>query len=109
MRRLLFLLVYFIWAAAAQAQEYKRREIDLDLFVQELFQVQDEDVQYEDIYETLFQYYRNPLNLNTASKEELSSLYVLSEMQIAALLAYMDQNGMLLSIYELQAVPTFDL
>ncbi|RYG24212.1 MAG: helix-hairpin-helix domain-containing protein, partial [Chitinophagaceae bacterium] len=109
MRRILLITAMFLASAALKAQDFERREIDLDLFVQELFQLQDEDLNYEDLYESLFQYYRNPLNLNTASKEELSSLYVLSETQVNAFYAYVAANGKLLSIYELQAIPTFDL
>ena len=54
------------------AQEYPREEIDLEDFIEELFQQQDEDIDYEDLYESLFQYYRNPLNLNRVNREELA-------------------------------------
>ena len=109
MRLFCLFVALFLASAALQAQDYERRDIDLDLFIQELFQAQDDDVNYEDLYESLFQYYRNPLNLNTANKEELSSLYVLSETQVNAFFAYRNTYGKLLSIYELQAVPTLDL
>ena len=64
---------------------------------------------YEDLYETLLQYYQTPLNLNTASREELRALLLLSESQISALLQHRAATGELLSMYELQAVPGFDL
>jgi len=93
----------------AQAQEYPAKEIDLDNFVNNLFAVQDEDVNYEDLYESLFQLYAHPINLNDASREELAALYLLSESQINQFLQYRAKNGDLLSIYELQAIPEFDL
>ena len=56
----------------AFAQEYTRRPPDLDRFTQELFaEIQSDDVPYEDLYETLLQYYQTPINLNTATREEL--------------------------------------
>lgn len=92
------------------AQDYPRQSIDLDLLVQELFAEQDdESISYEDLYETLFQYYQRPVNLNRTTPEELASLYLLSRPQIVAFFNYLQENGELLSIYELQAVPSFDL
>ena len=90
------------------AQEPVRPEIDLEEFSELLFQVQDDDVNYEDLYESLLQLYTNPINLNRASKEELSTLYLLSVAQINALITHIEQNGSLMSLYELQSVPGFD-
>lgn len=104
---LILLLLLLPWNSFSQ--EYPRKEIDIDNFVQDLFAVQDEDVNYEDLYESLFQLYTNPLSLNDASREELAALYILSEAQINSFLAYREKNGLLLSIYELQAIPSFDL
>ncbi len=83
-------------------------EFNLQLFVEELFQFQDEDVDYEDLYEALFQYYRRPLNLNRARREDLQALFILTEKQISSLLAYRAELGDLVSVYELQAVPDLD-
>ncbi len=93
------------------AQTYPRKEIDIDAFIQNLFNQnqQDENVNYEDLYEALYQLYSQPLNLNKANREDLNSLYLLSQEQINKLLDYKKTNGDFLSIYELQAVPGFDL
>ncbi|MBC3538494.1 ComEA family DNA-binding protein [Rufibacter sediminis] len=95
----------------ASAQEVPRPAIDVELLVQELFAQQDDEntVTHEDMYETLLQYYRQPLDLNRASREELRSLFLLSEGQISALLQHIQDNGRLVSLYELQAIPGFDL
>lgn len=100
----LFLLTYL-----AQAQTRPRPEINLDEFIQRIFPLQQENINYEDLYESLFQLYQNPIDLNTASYEELSALYVLSVVQIKNLLAHRAEYGNLLSIYELQSVTGFDL
>jgi hypothetical protein len=108
-----FWLVFLIIALKqiALGQEVPRPAVDVELLVQELFAQQDDEnsVAYEDLYETLLQYYRQPLDLNRASREELRSLFLLSEGQISALLQHLQENGRLISLYELQAIPGFDL
>lgn len=106
------LLCWFIlyWLLPLQAQDYPRQHMDFDLLVQELFaQQEDDNVPYEDFYETLFQHYQRPLDLNHATPEELASLFILSRPQIASFFKYKQENGELLTIYELQAIPNFDL
>ncbi|RYY20109.1 MAG: hypothetical protein EOO36_04175 [Cytophagaceae bacterium] len=97
-------------AATTHAQDLPRRAPDLDRLTQELFaEIQSDQVPYEDLYETLLQYYQTPLNLNTASREELRALLLLSETQITSLLQHREATGPLLSLYELQAVPGWEL
>ncbi|MCU0352352.1 MAG: helix-hairpin-helix domain-containing protein [Cytophagales bacterium] len=93
---------------SATAQTPPRREIDLDDFVQRLLANQKEDANYEDLYESLLMLYAHPLDLNKATRPELAALYILSDLQIDTFLAYRKKNGPLVSLYELQAVPTFD-
>ncbi|MFC0186211.1 hypothetical protein ACFFJX_28795 [Pseudarcicella hirudinis] len=61
-----------------QAQEYPRKEINIEDFVQNLIG-SPENTNIEDLYESFLQYYLHPLDLNTAGREELSALYILSE------------------------------
>ena len=97
-------------AHPAQAQEYTRRAPDLDRLTQELFaEIQSDEVPYEDLYEALLQYYQTPINLNTATREELRSLLLLNENQITTLLNHRQANGDLLSVYELQSIEGYDL
>ncbi|GAB3909831.1 helix-hairpin-helix domain-containing protein [Larkinella knui] len=91
------------------SQEYRRRETNLTAFIQNLFPVQTEGIDYPTVYENLYQLYANPLDLNTASRDELSATYLLSERQLNSLFDYRTTFGPFLSIYELQAVPDFDL
>ncbi len=72
---------------------------------------QDEDVgfDYDDILDNLEALRRRPLNLNKATEVELSSLLFLSDAQKLALIEYRRQLGDLISIYELQAIPVFDM
>ncbi|MBW8685385.1 ComEA family DNA-binding protein [Chitinophaga rhizophila] len=52
---------------------------------------------------------RRKINLNTASAAVLKSLHILSPLQLQQLLDYRRQMGALLSVYELQAIPGFDV
>ncbi len=95
---------------STKAQEYTRRSPDLDRLTQELFaEIQSDQVPYEDLYETLLQYYQTPINLNTATREELRALLLLNENQITTLLRHREANGDLLSVYELQSIEGYDL
>ncbi len=91
------------------AQTRPRPEINLDAFIQRVFPVQQENINYDDLYESLYQLYQNPIDLNTASAEELASIYVLSQLQIKSILDHRQQNGDFVSIYELQAVQNLDI
>jgi len=103
-RRILLLFLFLI-PTFAYPQSAPRQEIDLDRFTQDLVGSLSGDARYDAILEALFQYYRDPLNLNTATRGELESLYILSPLQVKSFLNYREKNGFLLTEYELQAVP----
>lgn len=64
----------------------------------------------DDSYLQELEYFRkNPLNINVAGAEELKQLRILTDLQIANLISYRNLFGKLISIYELQAVPSWDV
>ena len=91
------------------AQDYPRKEVDLEILADQLFGFQDLDLNYEELYENMALLLSNPINLNKASAEELRFLNLLTESQVQSVLQYRQENGDLLSLYELQAIPDFDL
>lgn len=91
------------------AQSPPKPQIDLADFIERLFPIQEEDLDYEAIYEVLFQLYLNPIDVNRADAEVLQAMYLLNPSQISQLIDYRNEFGPLLSLYELQAVPEFDL
>lgn len=95
--------------ALAWAQEYRQRETNLSEFIQNLFPVQTEGIDYPTVYENLYQLYANPLDLNTVTRDELSATYLLTERQLNNLFDYRANLGPFLAVHELQAVPDFDL
>jgi hypothetical protein len=100
-------MVYF--SLPVRGQTYRRQEINLENFIEELFAIQQTDDNYEDMYESLLQVFLHPISLNNAQPEALKSLYVLSPFQINNFFQYRENFGPLLSLYELQAIPGFDL
>ncbi|MFT6883654.1 MAG: hypothetical protein ACJAVY_002460, partial [Marinoscillum sp.] len=94
--RKIALVICCFYSLAAFSQE--REEIDLEAFAERLFQVQDDDIGYEDLYESLLLNYTSPLNLNKANRLELSSLYILSPAQLNAFFKYRDNYGNFLSL-----------
>jgi hypothetical protein len=98
-----------VYPAFSQSTVPARRDADISRYLQDLFPVQTEGIDYQSVYDALTQLYANPLDLNTASRDELETTYLLTERQLSNLANYRADVGDLLSIYELQAVPGFDL
>jgi hypothetical protein len=68
-------------------------------------QAETEDDSYHQQWE---RFRKNPLNLNTADENDLRELKILSGLQIANFISYRKLFGKFISIYELQAVPSWD-
>jgi hypothetical protein len=52
---------------------------------------------------------KNPINLNTADADELKQLRIITDLQIENLISYRNLFGKFINIYELQAVPAWDV
>ena len=70
---------------------------------------EDTGFDFNTAFEDLEAYREHPLDLNRASEAELRDLTLLTDVQIANLLSYRQRLNGLLAIYELQAIPGFDL
>ncbi len=69
----------------------------------------DQDFDYSTLYEELEILSNNPINLNNAEEEDLRQLMILTDIQILELMQYLTDLGDLISLKELQAIPSFDL
>jgi hypothetical protein len=108
MKRLLA-VIFVAFATTGFAQEYPREEIDVNQLIDEWYGIQELDLNYSDLYENLVQLLAHPLNLNTATEEQLRFIKILSAEQIKSLLAHRAENKEFVSIYELQSIPLFDV
>jgi helix-hairpin-helix protein len=105
--RLLCILLLFINAVRAQVPELPAStKEELESLTEKNQDVETEDDSW---LQSLQQFIKDPINLNTADKEMLDRLQMLSSLQIQNIIAYRKAFGNFIDIYELQAVPTLDI
>ncbi|UYQ91856.1 helix-hairpin-helix domain-containing protein [Chitinophaga horti] len=88
------------------AQEELQQEVAVSLEQQEAADEQTED---DAQWQQLHAYTRHQLNLNKVDELSLQALGLLTPLEVTAFMRYRSLYGPLLSIYELQAVPGWDL
>lgn len=102
--RIVFVLVYSIQPALAQTVFPVTEQQLEDMAAAEETETED------DSYMELLTYYKkHPLNVNVAGAGELQGLLLLTDLQIHHFIAYRNTLGKLVNIYELQAVPSWDI
>ena len=69
-------------------------------------QSETEDDSYLQLMEAFL---KNPINLNTADENDLKELKILTDLQITNFISYRKLLGKIVNIYELQAVPSWDI
>lgn len=74
-----------------------------------IFPSGDDDLNYEDLYDNLSQLSANPININTATAEELLSLGILSPQQANDIINHRNECGDLIEVYELQSIHSLDV
>ena len=70
---------------------------------------EEEDIEDDELLQQLHSYVSHPINLNFADEEELERLKILTPAQIDNLIRYRFLLGKLINIYELQAIPGWDI
>ncbi len=106
MKRVITIAVFLIsWSGHTQV--LPKKDVDLERLVDEIFAIQDEDINYEDLYENLAQLFSNQADLNAVTEEQLRSIFILNESQIQSFLTYRSEAGPFLSVYELQNIEGF--
>lgn len=93
----------FIIAGAQEIPETSEQKLEN---LTDNLETETEDDSY---LQDLEKFRKNPVNLNSADADELRELKILSGLQIARLLTYRNLLGNFISIYELQAIPSWDL
>ncbi|CAN5478082.1 helix-hairpin-helix domain-containing protein [soil metagenome] len=101
------LLLLFGLSVTSYSQDFPRKDFNLEKLVDEIFPVQDLDINYEELYENLAQLLSNPADLNSITHEQLRSLMILNEDQVNSFLQYREECGPILSVYELQSIPNW--
>jgi len=107
--RFFFLSLFVFLALATNAQLVNDPQQVIADIIEEMTASSDNEQDYSELVEDLLQLAESPLNLNAARKSDLQKLFFLTDFQIESLLSYRDSTGKILSVYELQGVPGFDL
>src|SRR5688572_26279058 len=105
---ILILLIVFGGNLFAQNQNESVKNEVIDRLLESIAEQNGEDADYTNLIEWLDEYYNEPLNINTAKKEDLQKLVIIDENMILELERYIRIHGPLLSIYELQLVRGWD-
>lgn len=108
-RFLLLFVPYFFVANCSFAQEHEDINAFIEDIIEEIAADSDEELDYTTLFDDLYFYYNNPLDINEATNEELQRLYFLNNIQIYNLIAYRRNFGNLLTIYELGLIDGFDM
>jgi hypothetical protein len=77
--------------------------------LEKLTESSDAETEDDSYLQQLEQFRKDPLDLNTAGENELVQLGIINSVQVQNLLSYRRLLGKLVDIYELQAIPSWDL
>ena len=104
----IFLSILFLIFSAIAFGQRKNDVIQQRIeFISEELEL--EDMALEDVFDILYFYYDNPLNLNTASREDLQELLLLNDIQINEILKRIEEKGPFETMFELQEMEYWDL
>jgi len=77
--------------------------------IEDFMERTNEEYEFETYFEYLSILKENPLDINTADYDQISSLALLTDQQVTALIQYRKIHGPLASMFELKGVPYFDI
>jgi hypothetical protein len=77
--------------------------------IENLTEADQSETEDDSYLQQLEQFRKNPINLNTADENDLKELKILSGLQIAGFISYRNLFGKFVSVYELQAIPYWDV
>lgn len=103
----LLVLPYFSQGQKNDQQKFNLLEQRIENIAEN---AEDEDIDFTTLFDYLSYIYDHPLNINNPkNEEELKQLKLLTDIQINNLYEHINQNGRLISIYELQAIAGWNL
>lgn len=107
LKRNLFLFSFFLFPSAGTAQLPSiTTEQQMEAVTESN---EDSETQDDSFLQSLQQFLKTPVNLNTADAPLLKELVVLTPLQIQNIILYRTLFGKFINIYELQAVPSLDI
>jgi hypothetical protein len=107
-KRIFLILALFLWITSI-GQVVEETSTTREQQLENLTDNQEAETEDDTYLQSLTHLRNNKINLNTADVSELRELKSLTDLQIQNLLRYRQLLGSLISIYELQAIPTWDV
>lgn len=108
-KQFFILLIGSLVSAKALSQIDTTLHSSVEQQLENLTEADEAETEDDSFLQSLMQFRRNKMNLNTADASDLRELRLLSDLQIQDLLRYRQLLGNLVNIYELQAIPTWDI
>lgn len=108
-KNIILIFILFLFGQKLFAQQEPITKQTLEDLIEDIASNTDAEIDYSSLYDDLNYYLNNPLNINTATEEDLERLHILNDFQIKSLLDYIEKNGPMLSVYELQLVFGFSM
>lgn len=99
-------MAFFIHPFRGRAQDIPS---ETEQQLENLTDATEEETEDDSYLQDLVQFKKTPINLNTADENDLRQLRILTDLQIENLLSYRKLFGKLIDIYELQAIPSWDI
>ena len=103
------ILIFFLFTGSLSAQvpetDNPVQEEQLELLTEK----QDKDVEDDSYWQELESLRKHPIHLNHADAEDLRSTGLLTDLQVMNFIGYRTLLGDLINVYELQAIPAWDL
>ena len=104
-----FLLFSFSFSLRAQDTTSVQSENELKDKIENIGGETEDDVDFTNLLEHFDYLKQHPLNVNSATRDELEQLGLLDEFRINSLFDHIHRHGKLLAIYELQSINGYDL
>ncbi len=101
------IILFYAKAHAQEPSDFSKDRV-LECIAESYTGDTEDDADLSDILEELEHYMESPMNLNTATRDDLEKLLILNDYQIENLLAYRDKMGQLFSPQELLNVDGFN-
>jgi hypothetical protein len=91
------------------AQEPQPDRTDTEQQLENLTEANESETEDDSWLQQMEQFRKHPVNLNNADDDELRQLKVLTDLQVTNFLSYRRLLGKLINVYELQAIPGWDV
>ncbi len=105
----MILLIGIFLCLIISAQEPRTEHTDTEQQLENLTEANESETEDDSWLQQMERFRKHPINLNNADADELGQLKILTDLQVANLLSYRKLLGKFINIYELQAIPSWDV